>query len=787
MKVISTLLKPRLLLPPPQAGLLTATSSSGIPTSTAVAEPETSKIEELFQTVFSSSSLKDKAKALATLATHAERNELRDTRLIPAIVLCAQSREPELKREGLNSLGKAIKIISLYDSELVPFFAEDLKNTKSLEPLYALRIILSRGPIHYPGLISLVGSFFKEASGLHSEAVALGIISAYLSQKQLPTNSSVNDLMEIAVLPNGRLYPPRSQFLIGGTIYTVERYEDEILKNHFPELVSLLLISDNGVIFSTADIRSEALCRLAEMLESHLTDSFNLRDFLYRQSGSNIDACRVNVTACIGNIVTKQHVIDKKLFCVLKNSLKDNSTQVRANALEAMRLLAGKHTKFALEVRNFFIEHIKEEESNEVKTQAILGMIELFEKGHSLDFISAKIIVDCVQDPQTADEVKAFALLAIAVYLSKCNIENPDLDALLLSHANSFNLSIRANAIFAIANRVKWDNNPPLLASLLKGVEDFSEEVQAYSFLGIRNYLENNTIDNVELLKIVRENLLSENEFIKTNCLYIFGRMICYGLVNNVSESDLNKLLSSPSASSYDISKAATYALSEVVNRDTSIVKSEEQLDKIELLCKIFGLCIPSEDDLYDRRVNSAMIKLKQNFQIWRNERVIGTDPSIKDLIRLSDKYSDLENLLEQVAIKLNQLYQLLQYEIEKNRVVEDENLFLIYTLQEERELRTKLEEQIRSISLELEKAKISPDNPELRLVSNMITWGAVRIARAALCLGDCNACFILVRDVLISAPIVTLIERNVMSELKKLKAASSQHIDQTNKMVKVE
>ena len=628
------------------------------------------------------SSQDSKLEAIKVLTELVEKDKFFDSRVVPTFLKCYKSQDSELSEAALNGLVKTTKHLSTNDDELMLFFHGLLNKRNSTQALHGLRALLNRRTNPTPGLISSVISSFKQTDSFTHEAAALSVISAYLAEKQ---TGGVDNFRTLAELPNGKEHSNRTVIIEDGKPVSIQNFIETVIKNNSPELESLIVVKNDVLFFTTATIRSEALYRLSELIENEATDDPNLLPVLTRSSTAKENAIRINSIACAGALVSNPKELNAGALTLLRSSVSDVNDQVRANTFHAMQLLTQRSGVLADELQPHFIANLRSEKDPETVSYTLQGVVSLLEQRLKFDPQLSDLLIQYAADKNTLPKVKAISLFALAKHLELTPINNTKLSSVLVDCAKSDDVNTKANALLAIANNLKWEITPELSNLLVTNISDQHSEVRASALLGVKNYLEKASIVAPNLEQLIRNNFHDKDKSVRTNALYAYGNAFNRLPVCELQPSDLEILLHIASRDTYEPARAATYALSVIVNKDISKLDKVEYEDRIEILCKIFGGCLPEENDNYDKSIKSALNILEQRFNLWKKAAAQVSAPQPAALKRFLIRDELHKSAIEQISLRANDLYRELLAAGEAIKSLEAENLSLEFKLQKEK------------------------------------------------------------------------------------------------------
>ncbi|MBI2996115.1 MAG: hypothetical protein HYY52_05350 [Candidatus Melainabacteria bacterium] len=303
---------------------------------------------------------------------------------------------------------------------------------------------------------------------------------------------------------------------------------------------------------------------------------------------------------------------------------------------------------------------------------------------------------------------------------------NFELNPALIKCTSSNDISIKANALLAIANNIKWGIVPELSGLLVTNISDQHAAVRASALLGVKHYLEQVCMSEPNLEQLIRNNVHDRDESVRTNALYAYGNAFIRLPVFDLQPGDVELLLHIASRDTYEPARAATYALSVVVNKDISKTERVEYEDRIEILCTIFGGCLPEEDDNYDRSIKLALSISEQRFELWKMSVVQESVPSALALKRFAIRDELHKGAIKQISLRANDLYRELLTAGETIKSLQAMNLTLELKLQREREIRQKLEQTLTSLAMRYDQLYniYNPSNKtSSKMGSKVILW----------------------------------------------------------------
>lgn len=661
-----------------------------------------------------------KVGAITGLTELVEKENYYDPRLIPTFLRFSRDLDSELGQIALDCLIRISRYIPNDDDKLMRYFHGFVNNSGSTQAMWGLRVLLNRGAAYSPGLIPSIVNAFKNSVNFTQEAAGLAVVSSYLSQKQ---SGGISDLRILAELPNGKVYSRGTILIEGNKPCLIEDFIKTVVRNNAPELENLVIRKDDGLFFNTGILRAEALYRVDEVLELDKTYDPNLLPTLIRTSAAKENAIRINSIACVGELITEPYVLDTQAITLLQSKTEDPNDQVRSNVFQAMQLLSQRSSVLTGELEPYLISNLKKSEDPEVRIFTLQGIVSLLEQERSYDQGLPDLLIRCVEDGNTPAVVKAIALLALAKCLEITPIKHPKLNRTLIESAKSNEIDVRANAILGIANNIKQEAMPEATGLLITALSDQHHKVRANALLGVKHCLEREDLNHPNLETLIRDNLHDRDDLVRTNALYAFGNAISRQPVLALEQADLELLLHVASTDLYEPARAATYALSVIVNKDISKIDKPEYEDMVEILCIIFGGYLPGENDGYEKTIKSALEILEGRFDAWKRT-IDYSDLSQRKAIRRLTLREELQNsALKQLSLRANELYLELQGAQRTIKSLEVKNLSLELRLQREREIRIKLEQSLNSLAIELERTLNPPAKSLNKFGAKTILW----------------------------------------------------------------
>ncbi|MBI2995504.1 MAG: hypothetical protein HYY52_02195 [Candidatus Melainabacteria bacterium] len=732
MKTISSLQKPVNLMP-----------SLSLPFSSQSAGPLLAKLnslrqkpqaqiqpggEPLLQVLTEDSSSEDKVDAIGELTGLVEDYNFYDPRLIPVLMETYGKHEGKLKGITLTSLLRIIRKVPLHDIELLPFLHGVLVNDRQIDALWNLRVILSRRSITQLGLITAVSGLYKSSKGLNYEAASLAVMSAYLSHNKLGT---IDDLQILAKVADGKHHKTSSTILEGNKTYTVRSYLDEVMSKRAPELRELVSERGDFVLLSTAAIRAEAVFRLAQRIGGEQLDIDELITLLESTSKDAYSPSRTNSIACIHELANKSDYLDGRMLSLLRTATKDLDDVVRENAYEGLQLAVCRHSVLVDDLQPLFTKGVQAEPNPQVKVYAVGGLSGILEVRPLSDSTLLDSLITIVDDHSTLPELRALALLAIAKYIKQNPSIHPRLKEVAVRAARDKYDAVKANALLVLASATacKGFVEAEDMDLFIANADDSDPDVRSNAILGIKNYLElleEGTASYLDLEDTVRRHLRDDVAPARTNALYAFGDLFSSNPGVGLQHGDLELLIYVGSRDRYEPARAATYALSVVVNKDISEIERVEHEDRIEILCTVFGGCLPEENDNYDKSIKAALGTLEQRFEQWKKSVAQETVTPPLAFKRFAIRDELHKGAIKQISLRANDLYRELLAAGEAIKSLEAMNLTLELKLQREREIRQKLEKTLTSLAMkynQLYNIYNPPNKTSSKMGSKVVLW----------------------------------------------------------------
>ena len=139
---------------------------------------------------------------------------------------------------------------------------------------------------------------------------------------------------------------------------------------------------------------------------------------------------------------------------------------------------------------------------------------------------------------------------------------------------------------------------------------------------------------------------------------------------------------------------------------------------------------MPGENDPYEKSIKAAVEVLEHKFSLWQEDTIANGIPQPQLVQRFAFRDQLQKSALRQISLKVHELYAELLAAHESIKLLEARVLSLELRLQMEKEVRQKLEENLKMLVLELERI-INPPNKTLNKIGAITTlWFLERLLK---------------------------------------------------------
>ncbi len=675
---------------------------------------------------FSSPRETKKHQAIDALVKVVTDQEYIDERIIPALI--REIKNPKFAKQALTALSSLVTLVSAYDRDLLEVFDNNLIEDRISPCAKGIRIIVGREN-NRPGLVKKLCNLLPQSRDLESSVEILGALNTFLT---VDCGMSQEDLAYIADLSQPKVFTRDQIVVVSGKSLRHDEYINNEVLIQMPELESLITITNNQIVINYTKLKSDAIAKIRERIKVDGQFNQSTVSVLNRSISTGAEILRINSIAAICAIASIPAGLNGQSFDLIRSAAVDKSLEIKENSIEGLLEIVGNSEVISKEAESIFIAQSTSNESEKIRICSFLGLAKILSSRQIENNTLSSLLIKAVGSDAASPLEKRAALIAVGSYLSWFDLSSNDFTPSILRRAVDRDEDVRSSAFEALAKKLEWGDIKEVDSMVLAGVNDHSPLVRAKAFKCVSKLMDfrANIADN--LTNRVELSLYSKDGEEVAEALFLMGNIISNTAGASNITLDISNLFKLASKGDFQISRAATFCLATIATSRPKMLDTFQE-DGIEVLCRIHGLCLPSDEDKYTKKICEAYQQLNKKYNQWRSQQLAGiaSNPLASRTFLRSEA---MEAGFGFVGNALHSANEQLVSAGKRIRTLSTQNLDLSIKLEKEREIRLQLESVLDQQCLQLARiAEADKPNQGNILSAKATLWFLERCLRLSI------------------------------------------------------